>query len=414
MGLVVLRQLREAHPDPQPLEVLGGVSPEERQGALRRVQPGLLQEGLPELGDQIPDHVLLAVGADVLLLSRGAVLEDVSGVDDALGQRAHQRQVVGLRGRRPQADDGLLPDVGVLVEHVLALEPLHREAQPVVELPLLVAVALVHVPVAGEPLLDLPQHRALEHVPAEVGDVVAVVGLRGGQHVEVVEAPQVGLVLAGHLLQLLLDRRDLEAVAALPPVVAVGHLVEGRDERVVDLFVAGGLRVGEEAVADHADARRDPEDLQVVPLVVGQRPAVLVGVVVGEAQVDAPVAVVHRLAIGARHLLEDERRPVVAQAHDRQAGGPRRLLRDGPLLAVDEDHDPLLGWEVVAVGQGVGGRRRGRLRGGRLAGVLHLRGGRLGRRLGGVPLGLRACAPRQGDGERYVGQRVLVSHCYLR
>ena len=133
--------------------------------------------------------------------------------------------------------------------------------------------------------------------------------------------------------------------------------------------MAGLLLVLEEPSSDEREGGGDAKDLEVVAIRRVEGSAIAVGQLIGEPDVNLSVPVGQDVAGCVGELAEDVRRPVIAEADDREAlpdGGLRvHLLWE----AVDEDQRRRrgvpFGWTGDRLGvERQGGGARGERRGG--------------------------------------------------
>ncbi len=291
----------------------------QRRGAVRQAE--LVERHLGVLVDQVAH------------LGGRAVLDDLRGRHHPLAQRAHQRVVVVVDERARQRLHRLAAQEVRLVDHVLLLEAPDGDPHGVVVDPGLVVRgpgAGAEEPLAGEALFDRGHGRLLRGALLDQLHLGGVGRLLRRQLVQ-----RRGVRLLARLFQLLADAREVALVLLEIGRRDVGDRLDGVERVGALLILAGVLIVVEEPRAQHRQRGEDPVELEVILRPRRQRLAVLVELIVGQADEDPPVAVGERLPVGPGLLGEDVRRP--RRRRDRPACSrpprpPRRRSSALPLL----------------------------------------------------------------------------------
>ena len=327
---MILGQRREAHGHAQRAEVARGVAAKEGQRVLGRLEAEARHDGVCSGRREIGHEVARAVGARVRRLRR-AVFEDAARVHGPLGEHASQLRVVVDEQRSRQRLQRRAVEIPLGHDGVLLLEVERGPAHGGVVRAGLVLRGIKRA-LADEPLLDLGEGRALGLAAAVRLDVLGVARVRRGQGLEGFGArlgarclePQLAELVAGHFL--LFGRRapgrDLVDGEQLGDV-------DGRRRRAI----AGAGGVGEEARAQHAQRRRHAVEIEVVLVARLERLAVAVGPIAREAREHGAVAVGEDGPAGTRTVVEDRRRPPVAEIDERETARARDVGVDDALDA---------------------------------------------------------------------------------
>jgi hypothetical protein len=269
-----------------------------------------------------------------------AVLENARGLGHPLAQGPHELIVVRRQGSTGEHLHRARPHARVLVDHVAHLEALERLAEDaVVGINLESGVGL-QVAVAFQSLDDFGQCTRLPIGEVDGRRLVGEIGLRGDEGLDRRKA-----ALGPRLVELFAQPGGAGLGGFLVLRRAQGDALDRGEQGVVDLAVTGLLLVAQEPGAHHPEGGRQPEEFEEVLRTRREFAAVAVRAIVGEADVDGPVAVGEVLALLVLELGENVGRPVVAQVQQGEALPGEALRGHGPraVRAVDEDPDRVRG-----------------------------------------------------------------------